>query len=547
VTAPDVAAAGDPLTESLFGADTSRPVLDISVGALLRQAAAEVPERPVLVSIAADRDPRTWTYAQLLADAEHAAAWLLQRFRPGDHIAVWAPNLPEWVVLQYGAALAGLVLVTANPALRGAELTYLLRQSRSAGVAYAESFRGTDMAALIEQVLAELPEPLVAVPFTGWLEQIRAVPVAGMQLPAVDPKSATQIQFTSGTTGFPKAAVLRHSAMVTNADYIRARGNSPEHATWVSAMPLFHTAGCGMAGMGTLVQRGTLVLAETFDPGLMLQAVEQFRAEVLVGVPAMLKALLAHAELDSFEFTSLQVVMSGGDTVPPELVEACERTFGVGFSTVYGQTELSPIVTQTSPEDTTEDNRHTAGRPLWNVEVTILDPSSGQVVPVGSEGEICARGYQRMIEYLDMPEETAATIDADGWLHTGDLGAMDGRGYVTVTGRLKDMIIRGGENIYPREIEDALREHPAIADAVVLGLQDPDWGETVAAIVQLQPDTVPPAITELRRYLRARLAPHKTPRSWYISGSLPTNAMGKLQKFRLREQIQADELQTLDG
>lgn len=547
MTTPDVDPAGEPLTESLFCADTSRPVLDLSVGELLRHAAADEPERPVLVSIAADREPRTWTYAQLLADAEHAAAWLLQRFRPGDHIAVWAPNLPEWVVLQYGAALAGLVLVTANPALRGEELTYLLRQSRSAGVAYAESFRGTDMASLIEQVLAEVPESLVAVPFTGWLEQIRAVPVDGVHLPAVDPSSPTQIQFTSGTTGFPKAAVLRHSAMVTNADYIRARGNSPEHATWVSAMPLFHTAGCGMAGMGTLVQRGTLVLAETFDPGLMLRAVEQYRAEVLVGVPAMLKALLAHPGLDSLDFTSLQVVMSGGDTVPPDLVEACERTFGVGFSTVYGQTELSPIVTQTSPDDSAEDNRHTAGRPLWNVDVAILDPSDGHVVPVGSDGEICARGYQRMAEYLDMPEETAATIDADGWLHTGDLGAMDSRGYVTVTGRLKDMIIRGGENIYPREIEDALRQHPAIANAVVLGLQDPDWGETVAAVVQVEPDAGPPTALQLREFLRARLAPHKTPRSWFISSTLPTNAMGKLQKFRLREQIQAGELRTLDG
>ncbi len=546
MTAPDVAAAGGPLTESLFGADTSRPVLDLSVGELLRQAAADLPERPVLISIAVDRDPRTWTYAQLLDDAEHAAAWLLQRFRPGDHIAVWAPNVPEWVVLQYGVALAGMVLVTANPALRGGELTYLLRRSRAAGVAYAESFRGTDMASLLGQVLAELPEPLVAVPFTGWLEQIRAASVDGVRLPAVDPSSATQIQFTSGTTGFPKAAVLRHRAMVTNADHIRARGNWPEHATWVSAMPLFHTGGCGMAGMSTLVQRGTLVLAETFDPGLTLQAVEQYRAELFIGVPTMLKALLADPGLNSYDLTSLQVIMSGGDTVPPELIEACERTFGVGFSTVYGQTELSPILTQTSSDDTNEDNRHTAGRPLWNVDVAILD-ATGNVVPVGSEGEICARGYQKMMEYLDNPQETAATIDADGWLHTGDLGAMDSRGYLTVTGRLKDMIIRGGENIYPREIEGVLQQHPAVATAVVLGLQDPDWGETVAAVVQLQPDTDSPTGAQLQEFLRARLAPHKTPRSWYTSDTLPTNATGKLQKFRLREQIQADELPALDG
>ena len=543
MTAGDDAAVR-PRVESVFPADTSRPVWDISVGELLRQAAADVPQRPVLISIATDRDPRTWTYAELLDDAEHAAAWLLQRFQPGDHIAVWAPNLPEWVVLQYGAALAGMVLVTANPALRGGELAYVLRQSRAVGVAYAESFRGTDMASLMQEVLPRLPASVVAVPFTGWLDQIRAVTVAAARLPVVDPSSATQIQFTSGTTGFAKAAVLRHMAMVTNAAYVRARGNSPEHATWVSAMPLFHTAGCGMAGMGTLTQRGTLVLAESFDPGLMLQAVGQYRADVLIGVPAMLNALLAHPDLDAYDVNSLQLVMSGGDSVPPAQVEACERTFGVGFSTVYGQTELSPIVTQTSPDDTIEDNRSTAGRPLWNVDVAILD-AAGQAVPVCSEGEICARGYQRMIEYLDMPEATSATIDSDGWLHTGDLGQMDARGYVTVTGRLKDMIICGGENIYPREIEDVLHQHPAVANAVVLGLQDPDWGESVAAVIQLQSDTETPTVPQLREFVRARLAPHKTPRSWYVSGTLPINAMGKLQKFRLRDQIQANELQSL--
>jgi acyl-CoA synthetase (AMP-forming)/AMP-acid ligase II len=301
-----------------------------------------------------------------------------------------------------------------------------------------------------------------------------------------------------------------------------------------------------MAGMGTLVQRGTLVLAESFDPGLMLQAVERYSADVLIGVPAMLKALLAQPDLDSLDFSSLQLVMSGGDTVPPEQVDACERAFGVGFSTVYGQTELSPIVTQTSPHDSAEDNRTTAGRPLWHVDVALLD-TAGRVVPLGTDGEICARGYQRMVEYLGMPKETADTIDAEGWLHTGDLGRMDSRGYVTVTGRLKDMIIRGGENIYPREIEDALREHPTVGNAVVLGLQDADWGESVAAVVQLKSDADAPTVTQLREFLRTRLAPHKTPRSWYVSGTLPANAMGKLQKFRLRDQIQADELTPLQG
>jgi acyl-CoA synthetase (AMP-forming)/AMP-acid ligase II len=532
------------LTRSLCPADNSRPVLDMSVGTLLREAAAEVPDRQALVSVAPDRAPLTWSYADMLSDAEHAAAWLLGRFQVGDHLAVWAPNLPEWIVLQYGAALAGMVLVTANPALRERELKYALRQSRAVAVAYAGTFRGTDMAAVVEAVLPSVPgvEPI---PLTHWLTEIRRVDTAGTVFPDVDPASATQVQFTSGTTGRPKAAVLRHRAMVTNADYIRARSGSPEHAVWISAMPLFHTAGCGMVGLGNLVQRGTVVLAQVFDPTLVLSAVDTYKADVLIGVPAMLKALLAHPRLASFDVSSLRVVVSGGDTVPPDLVEACERVLAPGFSTVYGQTELSPIVTQTSPSDTEQDNRGTAGRPLWNVEVAVLDLSDGAIVPIGGEGEICARGYQQMIGYLDMPEETTATVDADGWLHTGDLGSMDARGYLSVTGRLKDMIIRGGENIYPREIEEVLVQHPAVTNAVVLGLPDEEWGETVAAVVELSPGGTPPGEKELHDFVRARLAPQKAPKAWYTTGELPVNAMGKLQKFRLRDQIAANGLHRL--
>ena len=311
-------------------------------------------------------------------------------------------------------------------------------------------------------------------------------------------------------------------------------------------MPLFHTAGCGMAGMGTLVQRGTIVLAQLFDPPLMLRAIEEHEVDVLIGVPAMLNAILADPGVEETNFERVKVVVSGGDAVPAPLIERCETTFGVGFTTVYGQTELSPIVAQTSPEDSVEDNRYTAGRPLWNVDVAILDTFTGDVQPIGAEGEICARGYQQMIGYLDMPEETAETIDARGWLHTGDLGTMEARGYLKVTGRLKDMIIRGGENIYPREIEDVLVQHPGVASAVVVGIPDPEMGEAVAAIVQLDPGADTPTVQELHDLVRSKLAPHKTPRGWYVAEALPTNAMGKLQKFRLRAQIGDDELTPLD-
>lgn len=532
------------LNESYWPADTSVPVLRLTVGDLLREAAAEVPDKIAVVSVAPGRDARTWTYAALLDDAERAAAWLLDRFQSGEHIAVWAPNVPEWIVLQYGAALAGLVLVTANPALRGAELTYALEKSHAVGVFHVDEFRGSDMASLVRSVVPQLSELREAVSFAGWLDEVRRTPKR-TDLPKVDPESATQIQFTSGTTGHPKAAVLKHLAMVTNAAYVRDRCGVPAGSTFVTALPLFHTAGCGLAGMGCFYDRATLVIGEVFDPETLLAAIQEHRAEVFGGVPAMLHGLLAHPDVASFDLTSLQVVMSGGDLVPPALVDAWTQLCGAAASAVYGQTELSPIVCQTRPTDNREDNLFTAGQPLPNVDVAILDLRTGQVQPVGHEGEICARGYQQMIGYLDMPEETARTVDTQGWLHTGDLGSMDERGFVTVSGRLKDMIIRGGENIYPREVEEVLVVHPAVASAVVIGLPDEAWGETVAAVVQLRPDQPAPAGVELHDFVRERLAPHKTPKAWFVAADLPLNAMGKLQKFRLTDQIRAGELPEL--
>ncbi|MDM7490895.1 AMP-binding protein [Rhodococcus sp. CSLK01-03] len=510
----------------------------------MREATRDAADHIALVSVGPDRNPRSWTYRQLLDDSERAAAWLLARYRSGEHIAVWAPNVPEWIVLQYGAALAGLVLVTANPAWREAELEYALRRSHAVGMFHVDGFRGTDMAEIVDAVLPRVPQVRGATSFGGWLDEVRRTE-RPTTLPEVHPGSPTQIQFTSGTTGAPKAAVLAHMAMVTNAAYVHERSGSPDGATWLTALPLFHTAGCGLAGMGTVYQRGTLVLAEVFDPALMLTAAQQFRAQVLSGVPAMLHAVLAHPDLHTYDLAALRIVTSGGDAVPAELIDRCEQQFGTVFSAVYGQTELSPIICQTGPEDGREDNRFTAGRPLPNVEVAIVDPLTGTVVPTGTEGEICARGYQQMLGYLDMPAETAATVDAHGRLRTGDLGTMDDRGYVRVTGRLKDMIIRGGENIYPREIEVALGRHPAVIQAVALGLPDARWGETVAAALRLDPAQPVPSAQDLQRFLRESLAPHKTPKSWFAATALPVNAMGKLQKFRLREQILAGELSEL--
>ncbi|WP_149830991.1 class I adenylate-forming enzyme family protein [Streptomyces tailanensis] len=532
-------------------ADTSRPVLDLTLGDILRQAASTDPDRLALIEAAppgavlsgADRTDRTWTYAQLLDDAEHAASWLTERFAPGEHIAVWAPNLPEWVILQYGAALAGHVLVTVNPAMRDAELQHVLSQSGAVGLLLTDSFHDTDMAAAVERIRSGLPRLRVQASFTGWLADIRRTTRA--PLPSVDPGAAAQIQYTSGTTGTPKGAVLHHRGLVTNAAFVAARAGFPRHGTWVSALPLFHTAGCDLTVLGVAANAGTLVLVQVFQPDLVLEALQKHRADFFGGVPVMLSALLNHPSFDSHDLSACSAVLSGGDRVPPELIAETERRFGVRLSVLYGQTELSPAVTQTAPDDDPDDRLHTAGRPLWQVEVKIADPRGGDPVPVGEPGEICARGYQAMLGYHDLPDATAQTLDPDGWLHTGDLGVMDERGFVTVTGRLKDMIIRGGENIYPAEIEAALLAHPRVRQAAVLGVADPHWGEQVAAVIIPADHADPPTAAELHAHLRATLAPHKTPRHWYSGDAIPANAMGKIQKFLLRRQIGHGDLKPL--
>ncbi|MDX2937945.1 class I adenylate-forming enzyme family protein [Streptomyces ipomoeae] len=536
---------------SYWPADTSRPVLDLTLGDVLRQATSAAPHRPALIEVAppgsalsgADRTDRTWTYAQLLDDVEHAASWLAEHFAPGEHLAVWAPNLPEWVILQYGAALAGLVLVTVNPALRDAELQHVLSQSGAVGLLLTDSFRDTNMAAAVERIRPRLPRLREQASFTGWLAEIRRTPIR--PLPPVDPGSAAQIQYTSGTTGTPKGAVLHHRGLVTNAAFTAARAGFPHQGTWVSALPLFHTAGCDLTVLGIAVNSGTLVLVQVFQPDLVLDALQQHRADFLGGVPVMLSALLNHPSFGSYDLSACSAVLSGGDRVPPELIKETERRFGARFSLLYGQTELSPTLTQTAADDDPADRLHTVGRPLWQAEVKIADPAGGDPLPVGEPGEICGRGYQAMLGYHDLPEATAQTLDSDGWLHTGDLGVMDERGYVTVTGRIKDMIIRGGENIYPAEIEAVLLTHPGVRQAAVLGVPDPQWGEQVAAVIIPADPGAPPTAAELHDHLRATLAPHKTPRNWYLADDIPANAMGKTQKYLLRRRIGEGDLKPL--
>jgi fatty-acyl-CoA synthase len=530
------------LTTSSWPADTSDEVRDTTIGRVLREAATQAPERVAMVAGMPDTNDRTrWTYAELLADAEQVARGLLTRFEPGEHVAVWAPNIPEWVLLQYGAALAGIVLVTINPAYRPSELEYVLRQSRAAGLFLMPEYRGNPMAKSLDSVRANLPDLRDVVLFSEWSAFIAEGDRSERALPEVGPDDPAALLYTSGTTGFPKGALLHHRGVTNDARFVASRLGLADGDTQVSPMPLFHVGGCVLAVLGTASVAGTYIPVLAFDPALVLELVETERAAMMGGVPTMLIAMMEHPDFATRDLSSLRVIGSGGSTVPAELVRQIEAGLGVQFSIVFGQTECSAVATQTRLDDSPEDKSETIGQPLPGVEVKVVDALSGDTVPPGTLGELCIRGFCVMTGYYDMPDATAATIDADGWLHTGDLGTMDERGYCKIEGRLKDMIIRGGENIYPREIEAVLYEHNAVADVAVVGVPDDRWGEEVAAFVRLG-EGASATSGELTTYVRERMAHYKVPRTWIFVDTFPLTGSGKVQKFVLREQLVKGDL-----
>ena len=529
------------LTESYWPADTTEPVVESTVGSVLRDAVAAAPQRVALVAGVADPAERQrWTYAQVLDVAERVAQALLSSFEPGEHVAVWAHNIPEWVFLEYGAGLAGIVLVTVNPAYRPHELEYVLRQSRAVGLFHVSEFRGNAMNEAVEEVRPGLPGLRKIINFADWAVFLTEGD-SSRALPHVEPDDAVQIQYTSGTTGFPKGALLHHRGITNNARLLAQRWGMRAGSTLVSPLPQFHTSGCVACTLSAPQWRATLVLVEQFDPGLVLELIESEHADLLGSVPTMLVGIKEHPDFKTRDLTSLRAVLSGGAIVPADLVRRYEQIVTEGFTIVYGLTECSPIATQTKLDDAPEDKYETIGSALPHTEVKIIDPTTGATLPVGRSGEFCTRGYLVMKEYFDMPEKTSEAIDADGWLHTGDLCSMDERGYCRVTGRIKDMIIRGGENIYPREIEERLFGHPQIVDVAVVGIPDEKWGEQVAAFVRLESGSTVSG-DELNGFVRERLAGYKTPRLWVSMTEFPLTGSGKVRKFVLREMWEKGEL-----
>ena len=530
------------LTESYWPADGSVALRDLTVGALLREAAGDSPNEIALVAGVPGVD-RRWTFAEMLADAERVAYALLARFSPGERVAVWAPNLPEWVLLEFGAGLAGVVLVTVNPAYQRHELAYVLAQSGAAGVFLMNEWRGNPMRASVDAVHSDLPDLREIIAFEEWQDFVDSgTPVA---LPNVRPDDPAQIQYTSGTTGFPKGALLRHGSLTDNAMLFAREADIRVGDVYVNPMPLFHTGGCVLGALGSLQARAVHVPVLAFDPGFVLELIEREGGTALLGVPTMQIALLEHPDVKTRDLSRLRSSVSGGSLVPAELVRRIEATFGVQFCIVYGTTECSPLVTMTRFHDTPEDKAETIGLALPQTEVKIVDPLTGAIVAPGVVGELCARGYLLMHGYYENPDATAEAIDADGWYHTGDLASMDERGYCRIEGRLKDMIIRGGENIYPREIESRLFEHPDVGDVAVVGIPDDRWGEQVAAFIRPAGERRP-TVAELSTFVREDLAAYKAPRTWVFVDEFPLTGSGKIQKFVLREQLLKGDLAPSD-
>lgn len=529
-------------TKAHYAATTDDVLLNTTIGGVLRTKAQEMPETVALVEVhPADTIARRWTYRELLDQSEELATALVSRFRPGERIAVWAPNIPEWVILEFAAALAGLTLVTVNPAFRLAEASYTLKQSGAVGLFFVDEFRGNRIGEHVADLLPSLPLIRETARLTDLAAMTRGADRA-RPLPQVRPEDPAFILYTSGTTGKPKGAILHHCGITNNARMTYIRLSPPAHARVVSAMPLFHIGGCMVAVLGSVQAGGTLYLMRLFDPSAMTRLIERERIEVVSVVPTMVFGLVEQLAAEPRDVSCVSRILAGGAMVPPELINRVTAIFGCGIQIIYGQTECSGVLTETFVGDSVQDTSETVGKALPGVEISVRDPRTNVVANAGEVGEICARGKGLMVGYNDNPDATKQTFDDEAWLHTGDLGAMDERGYVRITGRVKEMIIRGGENLYPAEIENVILTYPDIAEAAVIGVPDLKWGETVACFVRTT--TGRPIDQEaLKAFCRDRLSPQKTPIHWIQVQEWPMTASGKIQKFILKERLEKEKPQ----
>ncbi|PTM59459.1 AMP-binding protein [Desmospora activa] len=532
---------------------------DRTVGGLLDEMAERFGEREAVVY--PERQLR-WNYQEFHRQCNQAAKGLMRLgIRAGDHLAVWASNQPEWLVMQFATGKMGAVLVTVNTNYRTQELEYLLRQSDTETLILMDSFKGVSYVDMLVEICPELmqAEPgqlraerlprLRNVIFLGderkpgmfnWSEVMRMgehVPDTALweRQRSLRCEEVINMQYTSGTTGFPKGVMLTHHNIVNNAHQIAACMQLTEHDRMCIPVPFFHCFGCVLGTLACVSVGATMVPVVEFNPLTVLKTVEKERCTALHGVPTMFIAELDHPDFSRFNLSSLRTGIMAGSNCPMEVMKRVIHDMGATEITIaYGQTESSPVISQTRTKDSIERRVSTVGQKLPHVEVKVIDPDTGEEVAPGVQGELCTRGYHVMKGYYRMPEETALAIDDDGWLHTGDLARMDEEGYLRITGRLKDMIIRGGENIYPREIEEFLHTHPKVRDIQVVGIPDEKYGEEVMAFIRVE-EGESLDLDEMRAFCDGMIAPYKIPSRMEIVADYPLTASGKVQKFRLRE------------
>jgi fatty-acyl-CoA synthase len=533
----------------------------LTVGGLLDLVAGRRPDDEALVY--ADRDLR-YTYREFKGVVEECARALMALgLEKGDHVAVWGQNVPEWVTLQFATGKMGAVLVTVNPAYKAHELEYVLDQSDAAALFLTEGVRGADFLQILQEAVPELadvrdgelsvedlpylkhlvlmggdpPDNMPVMSFDEFLDRGREVTEEELRerQHSLDAEDVINMQYTSGTTGFPKGVQLTHANIVKNAFSIgECMKLGPEDRVCIP-VPFFHCFGCVLGTLNTVTHEGTMVPIETFDAERVLQAVHQERCTAVLGVPTMFIAELDHPDFDQYDTSSLRTGIMAGSPCPMEVMKRVVDVMGASEITIaYGQTESSPVITQTRTDDPLELRVSTVGRTLPGVEIRVVNIDTGEDCEPGEQGELWTRGYLVMRGYYKMEDKIAEVIDEDGWLHTGDLAVMDENGYVRITGRAKDMIIRGGENIYPREIEEFLYTHPDVSDVQVYGVPDEKYGEQVAAAIKKRPDA---DLTEedVKEFCLQNIAYYKVPEYVDFVEEYPMTASGKIQKYKLRE------------
>ncbi len=521
------------LTESFCPKQTGGNDQRLTTDEMLTESAQKWPDNKALRELLYDGNiGREWTYTQLAQESQKLSNALASRHDQGAKIAVFANNIPEWVILELAAAIAGLVLVTVNPSFQASELKYVLEQSGAEAIYFAEEFRGNPLGDIVREVCADIASIKHQIVITDQAALYKGSDIAHDR--AVKPEDPVQIQYTSGTTGFPKGAVLHHHGLIKNGRDSQARSGAHPGQQTIHFLPLFHTTGCAIMVLGGLATGVTITLSPIFDPFMLVDVIAREKPNYIGGVPTMIVALMEVAKAKQVDLSFIERVGSGGSMVPPELCRAANDMFGAPIQIIYGQTETSPVISQTWHSDTLEDLTETIGQPLPDVDVAIMDMQSRAITPLGVQGEICVRGYNVMHGYHDNPDATAATIDENGWLHTGDLGTMDARGYIKITGRVKEMIIRGGENLFPVEIENAILQHPAIGEAAVIGVPDPKWGEVVVCFMRAAGGEKPDD-AQLKDFIRQRISAQKTPNHWRWVDEWPLTGSGKIKKFKLRE------------